>query len=89
MGRTPTQYGGLSDAELAAALLEWFTRHGDRRDAWSRTITGRELKAQLVALGRFKHLPRGDPAKGRAAMIKGRAERGLPAPQPPDLANSE
>ena len=70
MGRRPVTYAGMSDGELAAALAAWLDRHGERRDAWNRTATGRELKLRLTSLGRFKHLPRGNPSRGRAAMLE-------------------
>lgn len=87
MGRRPVDYAGLSDDELTAALVSWFERHGERRDAWNRTAVGRELKLRLTALGRFKHLPRGDPVKGHAAMLKRLAEDGV-APTLPASARS-
>lgn len=87
MGRPPTRYGGLTDAELAAALADWFAKHGERSDAWSRTVTGRQIKRALVALGRFKHRPRGDPAAGRKAMLERRRAQGLGDPAaPPDAS---
>lgn len=83
MGRPPTRYGGITDAELAAALAEWFAKHGARADAWSRTDTGKLIKRALAELGHFKHRPRGDPAAGRRAMLERRRERGLGDPAPP------
>ena len=71
--RRPTRYGGLADSELAAAIAEWFDRHGERCDAWNRTATGRELKSKLTSLGRFKYKPHGNPAWGYAVMIERRA----------------
>ncbi len=73
--RTPNRYGGVTDAQLAAALAGWFDRHSATRDCWNRSEAGRLLKARLVALGAFRNKPRGDPAKGRAVMLRRRAAK--------------
>jgi hypothetical protein len=88
MGRGPTRYGGVTDAQLAAALAAWFDRHAGRRDIWNRSEVGRLLKARLIQLGAFKNKPRGDPAKGRAAMLERLAERDAPAPELPEPPSS-
>lgn len=76
MGRGPTRYAGITDDELARALVAWFAKHAGTRNTWNRTITGRALKELLVAAGHFKHRPRGagleaedlDPAPARAEV---------------------
>jgi len=83
MGRGPTRYGGITDAQLASALAAWFDRHAGSRDVWNRSDVGRLLKARLIALGAFKNKPRGDPAKGRAVMLERREAQGLAAPELP------
>ena len=88
MGRGPTRYGGLTDAELTAALVAWFDRHAGSRDAWNRTAVGRLIKERLALLGAFKNKPRGDPAKGRAVMLERREERGLSDPELPEPPSS-
>lgn len=88
MGRGPTRYGGLTDAELAAAFVTWFDRHAGSRDTFNRTATGRMIKERLSLLGAFKNQPRGDPAAGRAAMLERRAAQGLGAPELPEPPSS-
>jgi hypothetical protein len=53
----------VKDIELARELEVWFGNNRADKNKWSRTNTGKVLKAQLLRLGNWKNKKRGKPFK--------------------------